>query len=86
VLIFAVHTTGTSADDAKKLFDFCDVITACASENIREVAKERALLQAGTKIPVFASSVPGKDLILSKLEELGKGPATGEDDRPSPLN
>ncbi|MCL2607999.1 MAG: DUF2099 family protein [Methanomassiliicoccaceae archaeon] len=86
VIIFAVHTTGTSMDDAKKMFDSCDVITACASENIRAVAKERALLQAGTKIPVFASSVPGKEIMLSKLEELGKSPATGEDDRPSPLN
>jgi len=86
VIIFAVHTTGTSMNDAEKMFDSCDVITACASENIRKVAKERALLQAGTKIPVFASSVLGKDIILSKLEELGKGPATGEEDRPSPLN
>jgi putative methanogenesis marker protein 8 len=86
VVIFAVHTTGTSMADAERLFDSCDVITACASECIREVAKGRALLQAGTKIPVYASSEFGKEIILMKLKELGKEPATSEDERPSPLN
>jgi len=86
VAIFAVHTTGTSMDDAKRMFDSCDVITACASETIRKVAKDRALLQAGTKIPVFAGSEFGKEIILSKLRELGKEPATDEDDCPQPLN
>ena len=86
VMIFAVHTTGTSAKDAVRLFDSCDVITACASEHIRNVAKERALLQAGTKIPVYAATVPGKEIILAKLKELGKEPATGEEERPYPLS
>ncbi|MCL2711878.1 MAG: DUF2099 family protein [Methanomassiliicoccaceae archaeon] len=86
VAIFAVHTTGTSADDAKRLFDSCDVITACASEHIRDVAKEKALMQAGTKIPVYASSEFGKKIMLMKLKELGKDASTFEDDRPRPLN
>jgi putative methanogenesis marker protein 8 len=86
VVIFAVHTTGVSMDDAKRMFDHCDVITACASEPIRKVAKERALLQAGTKVPVFASSEFGKEIMLAKLKELGKEPSTGEDDSPFPLN
>jgi putative methanogenesis marker protein 8 len=86
VVIFAVHTTGVSTDDAKRMFDTCDVITACASEPIRKVAKERALLQAGTKVPVFASSESGKEIMLAKLKELGKEPSVGEDDSPSPLS
>jgi len=86
VAIFAVHTTGTSAEDAEKMFDFCDVITACASEHLREVAKERALLQAGTRIPIYAASEFGKEVILEKLKELGKEPAHGEEDSPAPLN
>ncbi|MDR2867003.1 MAG: DUF2099 family protein [Methanomassiliicoccaceae archaeon] len=86
VAIFAVHTTGTSMKDALRLFEFCDVITACASECIRNVAKDRALLQAGTKIPVYASSEFGKEIILSKLKDLGKEPATNEDSQPYPLN
>ncbi|MDR0198181.1 MAG: DUF2099 family protein [Methanomassiliicoccaceae archaeon] len=86
VAIFAVHTTGTTMVDAERMFDSCDVITACASECIRKVAKECALLQAGTKIPVYASTEFGRELILLKLKELGKGPADSEDDRPVPLN
>jgi putative methanogenesis marker protein 8 len=86
VVIFAVHTTGTSMDDAKKMFDFCDVITACASCHLREVAKDRALLQAGTRIPVYASTEFGKQIILEKLKELGKEPSTGEEDSPAPLD
>jgi len=86
VVIFAVHTTGTSFADAERMFDSCDVITACASESIRKVAKDRALLQAGTKVPVFASSEIGKKIILAKLNELGKEPSVSEDDRPDPLN
>ena len=86
VMILAVHTTGTSFEDAERLFDSCDVITACASEAIRDVAQRRALLQAGTKVPVYASSEIGKEIILAKLNELGKAPSTSEDDRPRPLN
>jgi putative methanogenesis marker protein 8 len=86
VVIFAVHTTGTSYDDAERMFDSCDVITACASGPIRDIAKDRALLQAGTKVPVFAASEIGKEIILSKLKELGKEPSVSEDDRPRPLN
>jgi len=86
VTIFAVHTTGISMRDAERMFDLCDVITACASEHLRKVAKERAMVQAGTKIPVYAATEFGKEIILMKLKELGKEPATGEDERPSPLN
>jgi hypothetical protein len=86
VAIFAVHTTGTTMKDAVRMFDLCDVITACASECLRTVAKERALLQAGTKIPVYAATEFGKEIILAKLKELGKEPATGEDECPVPLN
>ena len=86
VAIFAVHTTGTSKKDAERLFEFCDVITACASACIRDAAKERALIQAGTKIPIYASSEFGKELVLAKLNELGKEPSSAEDDQPQPLN
>ncbi|MDR0334899.1 MAG: DUF2099 family protein [Methanomassiliicoccaceae archaeon] len=86
VAIFAVHTTGTSPADAERMFDSCDVITACASECLRTVAKKRALLQAGTKIPVYASSAFGKEIIMMKLKELGKEPSTSEDECPAPLN
>lgn len=86
VIIIAVHTTGVSESDAKLMFEFCDIITACASEHLREVAKTKALLQAGTKVPVYAASENGVTLIKAKLDELGKSPDTElSDDQPSPL-
>jgi len=86
VVIFAVHTTGTSEADSEKLFDFCDVITSCASLHIREVAKRRAVLQAGTKIPIYAATERGKEIMLAKLKELGKEPScTLDEDGPEPL-
>ena len=85
VVIMAVHTTGTSMEDAEKYFEFCDIITACASKTIRDVAKTKAILQAGTKVPVYAASKTGAELIKAKLDELGKKPDTTLDDGPSPL-
>jgi len=91
-LIIAVHTTGVTREEAEKLADTADLITACASKWIREVAGRKALLQAGTAIPVFAMTRRGKDLVLDKLKATDeqvflKGthlPFTG-DIQPSPL-
>jgi putative methanogenesis marker protein 8 len=66
-LIIAVHTTGTTPEEAERLARSADLITACASAHVRSVAGKRALLQAGTAIPVFAMTQRGKDLILSKV-------------------
>ena len=85
VVIFAVHTTGLSMEDAKIMFDNCDVITACASKAIRTIAKERAILQAGTKVPVYAVTDIGKKIMMMKLDELGKEPSNRDDETPMPL-
>lgn len=85
VMIFAVHTTGIPETDAYSLFDTADVITACASLYVREAAKTRALLQAGTKVPIYGASERGADLMRAKLKELGKEPDTVLDDNPYPL-
>ena len=85
VMIFAVHTTGTSEKDSERLFDFCDVVTSCASSHIREIGKKRALLQAGTKIPIYAATGSGKEIMEAKLRELGMKPADHLEDGPEPL-
>lgn len=85
IMIFGVHTTGISEDEAKMFFDYADVITACASKYVREVAQTKATLQAGTKVPVYAATDAGKELMLAKLMELGKSPDTSLTDNPSPL-
>jgi putative methanogenesis marker protein 8 len=66
-LIFAVHVTGLSRDDAQRLVDASDLVTACASGPIREIAGKRALVQAGTAVPVFAVTPAGKNLIVEKM-------------------
>ncbi len=84
-VIIAVHTTGTSEKDAERLFETCDIITACASKYIREVAKEKAVLQAGTKVPVYAASEVGARIMKAKLDQLGRTPDTTLDESPEPL-
>ena len=85
VSIYAVHTTGISECDARRYYEYADVITACASKWVREVAKERATIQAGTKVPVYGTSEFGERIIRLKLEELGKEPDTVLDEDPEPL-
>lgn len=70
-LIIAVHTTGLSASEVERLAGTTDLITSCASLAVREVAGPRALLQAGSGVPVFAMTRAGKNLILTKCLEIG---------------
>ncbi|HIJ00580.1 MAG TPA: DUF2099 family protein, partial [Candidatus Methanomethylophilaceae archaeon] len=66
--------------------DYCDVVTACASKYVREKGSERALLQVGDHVPIFAASERGKELIERKLQELGRKPSSGGgEDIPRPL-
>ena len=69
-MIFAVHTTGISREDAERLVGACDLVTACASRHLRDLGNT-ALVQAGTGVPVFAFTPAGKEVILAKLRETG---------------
>jgi putative methanogenesis marker protein 8 len=69
--IIAVHTTGITHDEARVLADHADIVTSCASRSVREVAGKKALLQAGSSIPVFAMTQKAKDLILKKVGVTG---------------
>jgi putative methanogenesis marker protein 8 len=84
-VIFAVHTTGVSDKDAETMFRVCDVITACASAPLRRLAATRALVKAGTKVPVYGATEAGKEMIMMKLSDLGKEPSGEDDDAPFPL-
>jgi putative methanogenesis marker protein 8 len=68
-LLFGVHLTGVSRDEAERLIRTCDLVSACASAEIRSLAGSSALLQAGGSVPVFAFSVAGKELVLEKLRD-----------------
>jgi len=87
IIVIAVHTSGTSEEDAVRLFDNCDIITACASDTLRTESKKRDLLIAGSKIPVYGVSDIGKEMIRVRLKEIGKQPWDGKEseDLPRPL-
>jgi len=83
-VIFGVHVTGITEEEADELFDFCDIITSCASKAVREVGEKRGLLRVGNKIPIYASSEKGAVIMRRRLELTGhKG--SGEKDSPRPL-
>lgn len=83
--LFAVHTTGVSREQAEGLFDRCDIVTACASKWIREVAARRAVMQVGSKIPVYAATPFGMALLQERMRQVGKGGTEDPEDLPSPL-
>ncbi|WAC04212.1 MAG: DUF2099 family protein [Methanoregula sp.] len=68
-MIVAVHVSGLSHDDAQRLVAVSDIVTACASKPVREIAGKKALVQAGTAIPVFAMSEKGKQIIVRKMAQ-----------------
>jgi putative methanogenesis marker protein 8 len=65
--IFGVHMSGITEKDAERLIGVADIVTACASKWIWQVAGSKALVQAGTAVPVFALTQRGKLLILDKI-------------------
>ena len=91
-LIFGVHVTGLTKEEAEHLVSASDLVTACASKTIREAAGKKALVQAGIAIPIFAMTDRGKDLIIEKIHRSNepvlvkptKLPSLG-DSQPGPL-
>ncbi|MBR4698135.1 MAG: DUF2099 family protein [Candidatus Methanomethylophilaceae archaeon] len=85
-IIVGVHTSHITRCGVETMFDCCDFLTACGSRWTREVAKERGVLVAGNKVEIFGITNIGKELVLDKLESIGKKPYSGEPlDEPKPL-
>jgi putative methanogenesis marker protein 8 len=68
-MIFAVHVTGLSREEAESLVADSDLVTSCASKTIREAAGAKALVQAGVSVPVFAVTRKGKEMIIEKIRQ-----------------
>lgn len=68
-VIFGVHVTGLTRGEAESMVASADLMTACASKTVREVAGAKALLQAGVSVPVFALTKRGKEIIIEKIRE-----------------
>lgn len=91
-IIFVVHVTGLSLDEAKIFAASGKPITSCVSKKVREIAGRRLLMQAGVAIPIIVLMGSTKGLIIDKLPRSNKPvpikstklPALG-DQRPDPL-
>ncbi len=68
VVLMAAHLTGISRDDARNMISQVDIITSCASGNIREQVEP--LIQVGTAIPVFGLTQSGKEILIERAKEV----------------
>ncbi len=86
IYVFVVHTSKRSAEDARKLFDACDVATGCASKNMREIGYNESLKTVGQSIPIFSKTEDGKRFLEMRLEKIGgEKPKKDNPDLPYPL-
>ena len=86
IYVFVVHTSKRSPEDARKLFDGCDVATACASKYIREIGEKESLKIVGQSIPIYARTEDGKKFLEMRLEKIGgEKPKKDNPDVPYPL-
>ena len=68
-VIFGVHVTGLTREEAESMVASADLMTACASRTVREAAGAKALLQAGVSVPIFAITKRGKEIIIEKIRQ-----------------
>ncbi len=86
IYVFVVHTSKRTAEEARILFDSCDVATACASKHIREIGDKESLKIVGQSIPIYAKSEDGKRFLELRLEKIGgEKPKKDNPDLPYPL-
>jgi len=85
VLLFAVHTSGVTEEDAKMLYANCDIATACASKHMWDIGRKLGAMQVGTKVPVFAITDRGKEICDTRLKQINKEAKSGPDDPARPL-
>jgi len=71
VMVFSVCNTCVGSADVKYIAE-ADIACASASKLLRKQLGNRALLQVGVTIPVFALTERGKRLILAYLAEFGE--------------
>ncbi|TGC09402.1 methanogenesis marker 8 protein [Methanolobus halotolerans] len=68
LILIGAHVTGIDRTFAEGLVKHVDIITGCASKNIREII--RPLAQVGTAVPLFAITQKGKELLLERAKDV----------------
>lgn len=72
IYLFIAHTTGISRELAEECFEYGDIITACASKHIRDIAEELNVYYYGKIVSIYAGSEIGRELLDNRLREIGK--------------
>ena len=72
VYIFVAHTTASDSEMASMLFEKADIVTACASKEVRAYADEHKPYYHGNKVPIFCASEEGRKFLDIRLEKIGK--------------
>ncbi|WP_319507718.1 methanogenesis marker 8 protein [uncultured Methanolobus sp.] len=89
--IIGAHVTGIDRDFAQGLLNNVDIVTSCASKNIRDLVKP--LIQVGNAVPLFGLTQRGKELLLERAKEVdspllvssGKLPSLPDNRQPKEL-
>jgi len=71
-IVIGVHSTGLSDAEATALASYADLTTGCASKAVREICGQKALMQAGTGVPVFALTKKGKEILIRRLIDISR--------------
>lgn len=75
-IVVGVHTSGLTRCEANDMFATCDIITACASGYLREIAynlrNSGDVEIAGNKVQIIAVTNIGKELVGDKLRSMGR--------------
>ena len=90
VYIFVAHTTGVTRSEAEMLFEYGDIVTACASKEVSDYADELQPYYYGVKVPIFCASEDGRRFLDNRLKKINKPLTTNEyprnkDDAPNKL-
>ena len=72
VYIYVAHTTGTTREEAEMVFEYGDIVTACASKEVRGYADEIKPYYYGVKVPIFCASEAGRRFLDLRLEKINK--------------
>lgn len=69
IILLVVHTSGMTYNEAKTLEKISDIITLCASKNLRKL---NPIFQVGVSIPLFAFTKIGKLLLIERMKYINE--------------
>ena len=78
VFLFIAHTTNITKELTEEIFQTADIITACASQHVRDYAEKHKPYYYGTSVPIYAATEDGRRFLDERLKDIGKPLSTKE--------